>query len=416
MNKAIFERVKDKSIYPESFYILLSQLINSQIPEAIDYAKSLITLPVPIEDIARIRSIIAAQTLVQYSSDAGWDKVWPVLKNNIQFGQEMISRIAELSLREIQSLGRKLPEKSLADFCLWLFQQYPPNEDPNIQGGHMVSQREQIGFWRNELVNELTNRGTYDAYQAVQYLSSQLPNIQWLKWRIHDAEMNYIRNSWRPFEPSDVLKIFSNPELRLVQSGEQLEGVVIESLARLQQFLQGETPESVFLWNELPSKKYRPKEENRLSDYVKIHLLKDIKNRGIIANREVEIRPTVGSMQGERTDIKIDAFKRKPGGQEYDSLSIIIETKCIWNDELDTAMETQLVERYLKDNLYHDGIYLVGWYDCPQWDKDDDKRSKSQKHIRSDLERELKNQALQLSVNGVKVREFVLDVSLRHPD
>lgn len=416
MNKAIFEIVKDKSIHPDSLHVLLSQLINAHFTAAIDYAKSLIALTLPNENGARIRSIIAAQALVQYSTDAGWDVIWPVIKEDIQFGHDLINRIAEQPMRGNLSLGRKLPEKSLADFCLWMFQQYPPNEDSNGQGVHSISQREEIGHWRNELANDLTNRGTYDAYQAVQYLSYKLPNNKWLKWQIYNAEMNYLRNSWQPFEPSDVLKIFSNPELRLIQSGEQLEGVILESLARLQQILQGETPESVFLWNELPNKKYRPKEENRLSDYVKNHLLKDIKSRGIIANREVEIRPTVGSMQGERTDIKVDAFRRKPGGQQYDVLSMIIETKCVWNDELDTAMETQLVERYMKDNLCHDGIYLVGWYDCPQWDENDNRKSKSQKHKQSDLKRELKDQAHQLSVNGVKIREYVLDVSLRHLD
>ncbi|NMB55395.1 MAG: hypothetical protein GYA15_11895 [Leptolinea sp.] len=416
MKGAIFEVVKSKSLFPESMYILLSELIKSQFPEAIVFAKSLITLPPPKRGKARIRSIIAAQALFQYSIDAGWENIWPVILKNKKFGQEMIDRMTNLPMRENQSIGKRLPEKNLADFCLWLFQQYPPNEDPNIQGVHCVSQREEIGHWRNELVSELTNRGTYEAYQAVQYLSSKLPKINWLKWQIHDAEMNYLRNSWHPFEPSQLLKLLSNPELRLVQSGEQLLDVIIESLARLQQILQGETPQSVFLWNELPNKKFRPKEENRLSDYIKNHIMNDIKNRGIIANREVEIRPTIGSMPGEKTDIRVDAFIRRPGGLEYDLISVIIETKCIWNDELGSAMENQLVKRYMKDALCRAGIYLVGWYECPQWDNTDSKRLKSQKYIRNNLEQELKNQALQLSENDIRIREYIMDVSLRHPD
>lgn len=39
--------------------------------------------------------------------------------------------------------------------------------------------------------------------------------------------------------------------------------------------------------------------------------------------------------------------------------------------DLKTAMKEQLVARYLKDNQCRHGIYLIGWYVCPQWDPED---------------------------------------------
>jgi hypothetical protein len=98
-------------------------------------------------------------------------------------------------------------------------------------------------------------------------------------------------------------------ELRLVQSGDQLLEVVIESLKRLEATLQGETPAAQFLWDKTNENGWRPKDENSLSDYVKIHLDKDLRQRGVIVNREVEIRHG----HGERTDIHVDAIIRGPG-------------------------------------------------------------------------------------------------------
>ena len=34
-------------------------------------------------------------------------------------------------------------------------------------------------------------------------------------------------------------------------------------------------------------------------------------------------------------------------------------------------MENQLLNRYLNKKSYTHGIYLVGWYQCKQWDKED---------------------------------------------
>lgn len=54
-------------------------------------------------------------------------------------------------------------------------------------------------------------------------------------------------------------------------------------------------------------KRQRPKEENAFSDFIKSHLGRDLKERGVIVNREAEIRRSIGTSPGERTDIHVDA-------------------------------------------------------------------------------------------------------------
>ncbi len=114
-----------------------------------------------------------------------------------------------------------------------------------------------------------------------------------------DAERLMRRRTWSGFKPEEILAMAQDKERRLVLNGEQLLTVVMESLVRLQETLHGETPARIFLWNELPvgdddQKRYRPKDENLLSDYVKLHLERELKQRGVIVLREVEIRRRQG--------------------------------------------------------------------------------------------------------------------------
>lgn len=133
-----------------------------------------------------------------------------------------------------------------------------------------------------------------------------------------------------------------------------------------------------------------------------------IQAHGILIGREVEIRSSVAST-GERTDLYIAAGK--PGGK--DKLVVVVEVKGCWNRELKTAMRTQLVERYLKDNFYGHGIYVVGWFACPQWDSNDYRRRDVAFATPDETRAHLYQQATDLSNDEVHVAAFVLDATLR---
>src|SRR5207302_1755053 len=110
-----------------------------------------------------------------------------------------------------------------------------------------------------------------------------------------------------------------------------------------------------------------PVDENDFSDYIKIHLEEIVRRRGIVINREVELRRPTAGATGERTDIHVDAFVRDKQGEPSEIITVIIETKGSWHRQLQKAMESQLVTRYLHDNQCRHGLYLVGWFNSPQW-------------------------------------------------
>jgi hypothetical protein len=145
-------------------------------------------------------------------------------------------------------------------------------------------------------------RGTSEGCEALRTISLAHPEMEWIRWVLVDAERLVRRRTWSGFKPEEILAMAHDKARRFVQNGEQLLAVVTESLVRLQETLHGETPARIFLWDVIPAgegeKRYRPKDENSLSDYVKLHLERDLKQRGIIVLREVEIRHAAGGDPG----------------------------------------------------------------------------------------------------------------------
>ncbi len=240
-----------------------------------------------------------------------------------------------------------------------------------------------------------------------------MPELDWLKWTLYAAQIAFRQETGMKLNPSDIIALAHSQRAYLVQNGDQLLNILIDSLERLELKLQGHTPRAIDLWDySLESKTYRPRDENRLSDYVKSHLEIDLCQSGTIVNREVEIRRGVGSTPGERTDIHVDAIIPGQSCEKCDAIKAIIEVKGCWNPELDTAMGTQLVERYLKNSDCNHGLYLVGWFNCDQWDNSDYRKKASKLKI-EELRIQLNAQAAKLSQNGINIEISVINTSLR---
>jgi len=124
-----------------------------------------------------------------------------------------------------------------------------------------------------------------------------------------------------------------------------------------------------------------------------------------------------GGDPGERIDLYVDAFVPGPDHTWVDVLTVIIEVKGCWHREVTTAMQTQLVERYLRDNPGRQGFYLVGWFNCPQWNDPNDHRKEAAPQITMEEARaRFAQQAEELTAQSegrYLVKSFVLDTALR---
>ena len=408
---ALLSKVKDAQLKPGSMQRLLDKLNIHGVQEARSFAEGLIQSRHSHDQERQVKAIQVAASLFLHSEDAGWPIIWPLIEKEPDFGKKIFEGIVGGSP---YSPGRNLTEDQLADLYIWLSCQYPHDEDPQEEGGHFVTPRESIGNWRNSILNFLKELGTVAARRAIQKIAEARPELDFIKWVLIQAQERTRAKTWFPPQPEAILQLSRSHESRLVQNGSQLLAVLVESLKRAEERLQGETPEAEFLWNKIGKDTYRPKDENSFSNWLKLHLEKDLKTRGIIANREVEIRRGEGKRQGERTDIHVNAIIREhPENNLYDKITAIIEVKGCWHQELKTAMQTQLTERYLKDNQCDYGLYLVGWFSCEQWDKKDQRKSRAPKMTLEQARKKFACQAQELSQNEKTIRSFVMNTALR---
>jgi predicted NACHT family NTPase len=408
---ALLGKLRSSTLKPHSEGKLLDFLLKHGSEEARLFAESLVVLPMPPDKEEREKAVRAARVLMRNTIEASWPVIWPVIQRDDEFGQDVILPIAH-DLRRTE-LGQQLSESRLADLYIWLSQRFPHAEDPQHDGFHAIEPRESIAEWRDLLLRYLVERGTYTACEAIERIIREYPELDVLKRALLRAQEATRRNTWEPPLPQDVLRIAANQAARLVNSGDELLEVLIEALKRLEANLQGETPAAREIWDRLRDGVYRPVDENDFSDYVKRHLEEDLNQRGIIINREVEIRRGTGGDSGERTDIHVNAVIPAASGTEYDVIAVIIETKGCWHSELETAMETQLVDRYLKDNQCQHGIYLVGWFDCAQWDDDDYRKRDIPSKSIDEMQTQFDAQATELSRREVHITAFVMNAALR---
>lgn len=167
-------------------------------------------------------------------------------------------------------------------------------------------------------------------------------------------------------------------QTRVVTSGEQLSAVIRESLGRLEQRLQTPPHPVRFLWNPDRTDAARavPRAERDLLDWIADHLERDLRDRRLVVNREVEVtRRHLGGGIGDRTDIKVDGLLAS--GTTGDVVSVIVEVKGCWNPGLRTAMESQLLDQYLTSESIRHGIYVVGWFISDCWPDEDPKKGRS---------------------------------------
>ncbi|UAY70223.1 NACHT domain-containing protein [Bacillus paralicheniformis] len=412
LGNAILQKVKDKKLKPQSTGVLLEELFKQNVPDTEVFVKSLIFPSLPTEEEEKVRAVIAANKLFVYRNYDSWETIWSAIQSDPTFGHNLMYSIAG-SYNYNKGISQML-EEQLADFYIWLSREFPQHEDPkhdDDEGAYFVSTREEIAEFRDRLLRTLIEKGTRAACEEIKRIIKELPMLTWLKWYLLEAQSITRQNTWDPPLPEDVINLATNNNNRLVKSGEQLLDVLVESLKRLERKLHDETPSVFLLWNHLGGEQYNPRSENEFSDFVKLHLEEDLQSRGIIVNREVEIRRSHGNNQGERTDIQINAISKKQCKDELEVISVIIEVKGNWHSELNKAMETQLVNRYLKDNTCRHGLYLIGWFNSDSW-KDENRKRKIPKIDLNDARVKFDTQAKELSKQGIQVKAFVIDTRL----
>ena len=415
LERNLLDKVADASLHNSCLQELLMTLLEHHVTPARALAEMLLGEACIAGDHAR--ATMLAGVLIYYTDDACWTTIWPLMQD-VAFSKALLLTLQGIGENPNKFLQHLEPVQ-MADLYLRAVEVFSLSEDSSVWSDP-ASERHLISSWIHSILIALYQAGTREGCEALRKIAQAYPSLEQVRWYVIESERWLRQGAWYGFTPQTIIALAKDQQNRFVQNGEQLLDVVMESLVRLQETLHGETPARIFLWNDPAGdegqKRYRPKDENSLSDYVKLHLERDLKQRGIIVLREVEIRRAVGGDPGERTDLYVDAYVPGPNHTKIDILTVIIEVKGCWHRKVETAMQTQLVERYLRDNPCRHGLYLIGWFNCPRWDPTDHRKNDAPQINLEEARAQYAQQAEALtaqSADGRLVKSFVLDTALR---
>lgn len=394
-----------EDLKPGALREVLSELLSHDGQVVAGFALSVLNGDGPWTD--RAMRVAAGVALLGTVPEIHWNELWSLLQADPDLGRELLLKFSHQPGNWLGgSLASHLEESAIADLYLWLTEQFPTSEDPTNDGplAHFVGERESVGELRDGLLRYLINRGSYSAVAATKRIAASLGDAYpWLKYVVLRADVARRRETWEGVTPDALRRLVRNPRATIVDTEEHLLDAVLQSLSSLARALHG-TPAAVRdLWND----NLTPRDEMHLSDYVLRHLVRELGARdGIVANREVQIR------RGESTDLLVTVMRRNARTQQFEPLIVVVETKCCWHRDLQSAMQDQLKNRYLLNNGARHGLYLVGWFRCPQW-ADDYRRDATPKWTLDQAIAFFEQQATELSDANITMRSFVLDASFR---
>jgi hypothetical protein len=408
LGSALLEKSRNSALRPQILGGILELLFERDFPGARESAESRIQAGASGSKSEQDQAVTAAQVLMRYGADAGWAKIWPIIKEKKLIGRKIVESVSYGHAGRTNFIT-KLNEAELGEFYLWMVEAYPYAEQ-KLRSGAMGS-GDTAAMLRDGVLEHLKQRGTFAACDAIRGLMEKLPQYSWMRHHLEEAESLARTATWSPISVPEFLALALDRDKRLVDGGSQLADAIVESLDRLHVKLHGELPAVRDLWN-TPKDGFSPKDEQEVADYIARYLNEDLRGRGIIVNREVQIRRGIGGGTGQRTDIHVDAVA--PGGRngDYNRISAIVEVKGNWNAQLSSAMETQLRDRYLKENQCRNGLYLVAWFTGAKWNQADPRRKQCAPTSLSEAQAFFSTQANELSKGGFWIRSYVLDVAL----
>jgi hypothetical protein len=408
LGTALLEKSKSPALKPQILASILEFMFQRNFPGARESTESRIEAGVSGSELEQSQAVAAAQVLLRFSPDAGWAKVWPIIKGNKPIARSIIESVASEQPAAINFIAN-VSDAELGEFYLWMAEAYP-HAEPRLGFG-FVGPSDTAAMFRDSLLESLKKRGTFAACNALRRIMEKLPHYSWMPFQLEQAEEFARANTWSPVSIPEFLALASDRDKRFVDSGSQLIEAVMESLDRLYDKFRRDLPAVRDLWN-TPKEGFSPKDEQEVADYVVRHLRYDLRGRGIIVNREVQIRRGIGDGTGQRTDIHVDAVASRERDRNSDQICAIVEVKGNWNAELSSAMETQLRDRYLKENRCRNGLYLVAWFSCTKWSDADSRKKQCSLMPLPDARDFFSQQATTLSTSGSWIRSYVLDASL----
>ncbi|RLL81539.1 NACHT domain-containing NTPase [Mesotoga sp. BH458_6_3_2_1] len=401
----LFEASKNMDLSDRFRRNAIEFLLNEDKNRAIEFIYDQISnagmdeLPIPLPDLCLL--------LLEHSEGKEWDRVWEIVETNQQ-QKEFLITIARDNDR--YRILNQIECHQLEYLYKSLLKSFPKLLNSDFDDGVYTTHNHLLQL-KYDIEKCLEELASFEAVETLERLSKEYPT---LKWRYSSAYDLALKNNWIPAKIDTLTALIENQKRRIVRNSDEFLAVVLEALDELNKALVSVSlPCAIDLWNECKvdsATKYGPKDEDRVSDYVTRFLRSYLSERSIVINREVQIRR---DDTRQFADIYLTAVEEITSRMSC-KIELVIEVKGNWNQQIDEAMERQLLDEYMKKNSVYRGIYLVSWFNFENWDKEDYRRSdalRKNKNKEQALEK-YKEQAISISDDAFKVEPYILDISL----
>ncbi|MEU3642903.1 hypothetical protein AB0E59_05910 [Lentzea sp. NPDC034063] len=405
----VLEGEAARSMAVSSWANLLRLPLEVDYPSAIDQARSAIAEVGNEGDQPLLIDMAAAAGFALLTSNpaAHWPIVREFVGKSPAFAKDLAFRSADDSTR--QPIISDLAEEELGEVYRWLSTVCPPETDV-FERAAFVGREHKVHDWRRHIITELAQRGTKASVHVLRDLVGVYPDLLGIQSALHEARRRDQANRVGRLEPSEITDLLSHRARRVVNTAAQLAGVILDVLDEIQNdlFTHGN-----LLWdcervdrpvgakpNSPRPLAWRPKPEGTLGAYLTHELKQRLERRRVVVNREVVIRPTNEGDAGERPDIKLDVVGDAKHAIDGQAVTVPIEIKGAWHDDVLKAQADQLEMRYLRDLNTTDGVYVVAWYPISYWNvyaKEDARKSAANRHgSAEELEKYLLHQAAEI--------------------
>ncbi len=253
-----------------------------------------------------------------------------------------------------------LSETHLAVLARVVLRCFPYSQYPSLRPDTNPPEGQyQVRLFRNVVMGRLTEQGQVPVLEELASQSQNEADRDTIRWHLrrareHAADLTLARPS-----PPALLRLLSRGDARLIRRATDLTEVIVTQLEQLQHELtyQGASRE---IWD-FHDGRATHNNENEITDWLRRKLRTRLTTATTI-DREVQVEPKRRGI-GTRIDLTVTT-----PAVTYPATAprVIAEAKLVTDGKLMTAMQDQLVNRYLIPAELQCGIYLVYWIDPGQ--------------------------------------------------
>lgn len=221
--RMFLEILHSLNLSPKGQRAILDFLLTQQSVEAIRFAEAQISSG-HTSQIEKDRVVESSVSLMLSGSEFDRSLVWRLLQNHDAVGRAIVEKLADEDWNETRFVN-ELSAPELVDLFIWIEEQYPTREDPEVDGVQFVTAREQVGRLRYDLIIELRNRNNPEALDGIWWILSQFPELEWLEFVRIDLEKAVEGSEPEPTSPKDITKRLSRYQGPRLSTVEQVKRV-----------------------------------------------------------------------------------------------------------------------------------------------------------------------------------------------